>query len=160
MKSIKLLLCSSFLMAACTSQLASSAAMKDPVFHGSLKIYQKDDLICILPFDSGSFNFKNTDDCKNDSASGFKLEEVPSAAFITFYDAPDCASHDNFIIRVKTAKHPTTTVNVVNLTEAAKVRPNDPVAPNVIMISTENDQGQIKDKLSCVKIERSSGPGR
>ena len=162
MKSIRLMLCSSFLMAACFSQLAISAALEDPVYQGRLEIYggkKGDDLSCTLAFENGSFNLKNIDECENDTASKFKLDEVPSAAFITFYDAPDCASHDNFIIKMKTVKHPTTTVEAVDLTTAAKKRPNEVVVPGIIMITTENDQGQIKDKLSCVKIERSSGPG-
>lgn len=162
MKSIRLMLCSSFLMAACVSQLSISAAREDPVYHGRLEIYggKETALVCTLAFENGSYNFKSIEDCKNDTASHFKLDEVPSAAFITFYDAPDCASHDNFIIKMKTVKHPTTTVEAVDLTAASKKRPNEVVAPGIIMISTENDRDQIKDKLSCVKIERSSGPGR
>ncbi|WP_143024548.1 hypothetical protein [Pseudomonas abietaniphila] len=162
MKSIRLMLFSSFLMAACSSQLAISAALEDPVYHGRLKVYKGKDgseLTCTLAFENGSFNFKDIEGCENDKASHFILEEVPSAAFITFYDAPDCASHDNFIIKMKTVKHPTTTLKAVELTEAAKKLPNEVIAPGIIMISKENDQGDIKDKLSCVKIERSSGPG-
>ncbi|SER96047.1 hypothetical protein SAMN03159444_05529 [Pseudomonas sp. NFACC02] len=156
-----IILSSSLLLLAAGGQQAVGAERSDPVYQGRLEIYGGNEgnaLNCSLPFDNGNFPFKNMEDCNNDNASAFKLIDVPSAAFITFFDAPDCASHDNFIIKMKTVKHPTNTETPVDLTAASKKNPNEVIAPGIIMVNTENDQGQIKDKLSCVKIERSTGP--
>lgn len=135
-------------------------------YTGSLKIYDKDmGLMCSIDFVNGETHFKDSATCDNDKAGFFGLDEVPSAALVTFYDAPDCAGHDNFIFTIKTIKHPTstarettTTQGPVSLKTAAETEINKVVVPGVLLVASEINSNPIDERLSCVKIQRSAAP--
>lgn len=113
---------------------------------------------CSIPFVSSTIDFQNNSlDCSNDEAYAFRLENVPSATFFSFHDAPNCSESGGFSYRFKTIKQPTNMVTALEIEEAGKKPEGAVVVPGVMMISS-NTSGQVGGKLSCVKIERSAAP--
>jgi hypothetical protein len=115
---------------------------------------------CSIPFVTSTINFQdNSLGCENDDAYAFRLENVPSATFFSFYDNPACTYETgNFAFRLKTIKQPTTMKDGLDLEEAGLKPVGAVVVPGVMMISSRIDE-QVGGKLSCVKIERSAVPG-
>ncbi|MBX8493270.1 hypothetical protein K5D34_25510 [Pseudomonas cichorii] len=113
---------------------------------------------CSIPFVTSTINFQdNSLGCVNDDAYAFRLENVPSATFFSFYDSPACTESGNFSYRFKTIKQPTDMELGLDIEEAGKKQVGSVVVPGVMLISSSTS-GQVGGKLSCVKIERSAVP--
>ncbi|AHG43538.1 hypothetical protein N018_09705 [Pseudomonas syringae CC1557] len=134
-------------------------------YEGQIVIYNKKDanntypsINCTLPFITSEVNFQNNSEgCVNDDAYAFKLEEVPSATFFTFTDAPDCSDSGGFYYRFKTIQHPTTMTEPMDIGTAGQKAVDSVVTPGVLLVASKTT-GQVGGKLSCVKIERSAVP--
>jgi hypothetical protein len=113
---------------------------------------------CSIPFVTSTIDFQNNSlGCVNDDAYAFRLENVPSATFFSFHDAPGCSDSGNFSIRLKTIKQPTNMEQGFELEEAGGKPEGSVVVPGVMLISSRVIE-QVGGKLSCVKIERSAVP--
>jgi hypothetical protein len=134
-------------------------------YDGELIIYNKAEangeyvkINCTIPFVTSTINFQNSNDCENDDAYAFRLVNVPSATFFTFYDDPNCSGSGNFTFRFKTVRHPTTMVKAMSIEEAGAGEVNQVVMPAGVLVISTQRSGDVGGKLSCVKIERSAAP--
>ncbi|RMQ50648.1 hypothetical protein ALQ04_04527 [Pseudomonas cichorii] len=153
----------SLAMAVCLSLIACMPFMAVQAADGDLIILNKKEandypVNCGIPFVTSVINFQNNSlGCKNDDAYAFRLENVPSATFFSFYDSPDCTDKGGFSYRFKTIKQPTNMTVGMDIEEAGKKTEGSVVVPGVMLISSSTT-GQVGGKLSCVRIERSAVP--
>ncbi|QXI39903.1 hypothetical protein [Pseudomonas xantholysinigenes] len=88
----------------------------------------------------------------SDEAYYFKIDGVPSAVLVTFYDSPDCSSDvGNFAFMVRTTQSPTT-LNEILLSDAHE-KPAGTILGPGLRLEWKTGSGQVGGKLSCVRIE-------
>ncbi|GFM68991.1 MULTISPECIES: hypothetical protein [Pseudomonas] len=151
-------------MALFTSMVGPVSSVQAADADGQLVILNKKNadgtypINCSIPFVTSTLNFQNNSlGCENDDAYAFKLENVPSATFFSFYDSPECTESGGFSYRFKTIKQPTHMEQGFDIEEAGKKPVGSVVLPGVMLMSSSTS-GQVGGKLSCVKIERSAVP--
>ncbi|MBD8495638.1 hypothetical protein [Pseudomonas syringae] len=112
---------------------------------------------CRFNFKDENVNFQKDDyDCSNDEAYFFKLENVPSASYVSFFDDPDCDVGDgNFDFKVKTIRNPTTMQHPYSLKTAHGQAEGTILDPGGVRLDSKNGNEQVEGKLSCVKMELS-----
>ncbi|MDR2307447.1 MAG: hypothetical protein LBE53_09660 [Paucimonas sp.] len=125
---------------------------------GNIVIYDKEkERSCSLQPKAGEnevYRFGSGKTCTslpNDEAYYFKIDGVPSAVLVTFYDSSNCSSTGNFIIKVRTMQSPTTT-EPIKLSTAHSKPVNEILAPG-LRLEDKAGSGQVDGKLSCVRIE-------
>ncbi|WP_020191000.1 hypothetical protein [Pseudomonas putida] len=97
-------------------------------------------------------DFKMADtNCKNDTVTFFKFNNVPSTTEVEFNSEEDCGAKDDWVFIVKAIKQPTTT-GWLSIPALDGHRRGDIVAPGLELVSHHYDHGNIKGKLSCVRI--------
>ncbi|WP_248797043.1 hypothetical protein [Pseudomonas sp. MWU13-2105] len=113
---------------------------------------------CRLPIVTDYFNMKYHG-CKNDQMSFFRLESVPSATIIGFYSDYDCPEFDSpapmWRYKIRTYIELTDTRFISIERELNTANPGDIVVKGVRMEYKYHSGGQIKGKLSCVRIWKS-----
>lgn len=137
---------------------------------GTLTLHLKekegtDPIDCTFPFSTRTVvlndNDSDTFGCTNDQVYSFKLNNVPSASRITFYDSGKCLDDDeeSFIVKVRTYINPTTTLNVLNLKSIHQREPGDILAPGVMMMWKKGpNSDNVNGELTCVRMELSPTP--
>lgn len=138
---------------------------------GTLTLYLKEDqgsdpVDCSIPFSTRTvvLNDNNSDTfgCTNDQVYSFKLNNVPSASRITFYDSGSCQDEgddESFIVKVRTYINPTTTPNVLNLKSIHQRQPGEILAPGVMMMWKKGpNSDNVNGELTCVRMELSPTP--
>lgn len=158
-RNVALLLSMSLAAASCT-QLPheQSVSAPDPVT-GNLIITDKNlGRPCRIPPVAGEnevYRFgkgKFCDELPNDEAYNFRINGLPSAVLITFYDSPDCAADvGNFAFQVRTLQSPTTVGDML-LSTAHAGETGEILNPGLRLEWTEGS-GQVGGKLSCVRVE-------
>ncbi|MFP3371409.1 MULTISPECIES: hypothetical protein [unclassified Pseudomonas] len=89
--------------------------------------------------------------CKNDSASYFKFNNVPSTATVMFNSEANCRDLDDWRFRVLTIKQPTTT-GWMSIEELKAHAEGDVVTAGLELDQHIYNHGNIHGKLSCVRI--------
>jgi len=102
------------------------------------------------PGEYTDFEMSNTT-CKNDSVSYLKFNNVPSTTMVTFNSERDCSKTDDWRFVVKTTKQPTTT-GWMSIEELNAHGVGDPVTAGLELAKHHYAHGNIKGKLSCVRI--------
>ena len=89
--------------------------------------------------------------CKNDSASYFKFNNVPSTTWVIFNSEASCRETEDWKFGVLTTKQPTTTgwMSIEELKAHAK---GDIVTAGLELDEHHYSHGNIHGKLSCVRI--------
>jgi len=156
--SVAILLSTSLATTSCAQLPHAESVSGQKSTEGSVVIYdkQKERSCAIRPVvGSDTYRFgkgKTCDGLPNDEAYYFKLDGVPSAVLVTFYDDDDCDDDKSWHFRVRTLQNPTT-LEPMKLREAHD-RPNGSIiGPGVKMESKQGDNGHVDGHLSCVKIE-------
>ncbi|MHA6196307.1 hypothetical protein ACX3YG_18275 [Pseudomonas wadenswilerensis] len=128
--------------------------------------------VCILPIESGIYDFKDIAECVNDEARFFRVVNAPSATYIRLDDHPSCdEDHDddpenghnqNFIFIFKVVKNHATMEQPISFSQLSGTAEGQIIqgAPGLRMEFNyiDKDNNQINGKLSCVKITRSAVP--
>ncbi|ANC82827.1 hypothetical protein [Pseudomonas putida] len=94
--------------------------------------------------------------CKNDTISYFKFNNVPSTTTVTFKSDGCNDSEYDWRFVVKTTKQPTTT-GWMSIEELNAHREGDPVTAGLELIKHVYNHGNIRGKLSCVVIRVPAG---
>ncbi|MFJ4050172.1 hypothetical protein [Pseudomonas hunanensis] len=97
-----------------------------------------------------SFKMADTT-CKNDTITFFKFNNIASTSTVKFNSEEDCGATDDWVFIVKAIKQPTTT-GWLSIPELDAHRKGEIVAPGLELVEHYNDHGNIKGKLSCVRI--------
>ena len=117
---------------------------------------------CNFEFKNSTIKFMEGDNsCTSDENYGFKIQNAPSAAIVTFTDDSQCRwDEGNWAFKLKTVNQPTHQEEVVPLTKTWSTPIGGIVAPGLMMIDKVNrdETPQIEGKLTCVKIELSPLP--
>ncbi|MFT0865736.1 hypothetical protein [Pseudomonas sp. CAM1A] len=161
MKSIVLsmtILLSTALAAASATQLSHEKTVGGQGVEGNVIIYDKElKRSCSLKPIAGKneeYRFGSGKTCTslpNDEAYYFKMDGVPSAVLVTFYDDPDCDATGNFAFMVRTLQSPTTLDEI--LLSAAHEKPEGTILAPGLRLEWKRGSGQVGGKLSCVRIE-------
>lgn len=106
--------------------------------------------ISVKPGEVKDFKMADTN-CKNDTITFFKINNLPSTSGIKFNSEADCGAQEDWVFIVNTVKQPTTT-GWLSIPELDGHRRGDIVAPGVELAKHYYDHGNIKGKLSCVQL--------
>jgi len=141
--------------------LASGALCFEEVFaaptqNGFISLSESENSGDSCGFDAitGSYEMSSTSNCKNDTYSYFRLDNVPSATKIVFYSEGDCKKRPDWSFTVLTYKHPTTT-KMLAIPDLNNREEGTIVAAGVLLKKKYYDHGNIPGKLSCVIVCRS-----
>ncbi|WP_109513593.1 hypothetical protein [Pseudomonas ovata] len=115
---------------------------------------------CRFNFKTERVDFQDGDhNCTNDNAYFFKLENVPSASHVSFFDDPDCdVDEGNFDFNVKTIRNPTTMQHPYSLKTAHGQEVGTILDPGGVRLFSKHGDEQVEGKLSCVRMELSPTP--
>lgn len=177
----RMLLAGFFLaVSACTSQ-GVFAESKAPIPSGSIMFTATadgGDPTCAFSLRSGDhlLDTSEANNCRNDKMNYFRLENAPSATYITFYSDKDIGKKicvepasgplpppQGWVYRIKTYIQPVTT-GWIQFTTLNGTVPEDGhgnsgiVQRGVILVSKNHKSGDHKDELSCVRVQRSAVP--
>lgn len=142
--------------------------------YGDISFYNsKGEKKCTLsiPETKATYDFsQSSQSCENNMAASFSLENVPSATLIQFYEnelCSDAQSQDNFFVKLKTAKQPTSWSSIsppdlptMNFNDFKKKKAGDLIPKRYIRVEAQwegSDFGNSDwdEQISCVSIERS-----
>ena len=146
------------------AQLASAATYGNIVFYNS-----KSEKICSLsvPETRQTFDFSSSSqNCQNNSAASFQLENIPSATLIHFYENESCSdgkSSNNFYVKLKTVKQPTDwtdppsqmNFNDFKNKQAGYLVPRKNIRVEEQWEGSDYSSRDWDERISCVYIERS-----
>jgi hypothetical protein len=169
MKFLKVLMASVVLAANLVG--AQEAMAVDAIPDGSIKFAGKEDgtdwpCSVVLTSQDYLFNKPGDDDCRNDQANYFKLDNAPSATFITLYSDSDqgkrtCQEESGvdygWKYKLKLIKQPTTTI-WIKIDDLHSMEADDIVKAGVVLVEKKEKSGDRIDELSCMKVERSPLP--
>jgi len=133
------------------------AAAKQQAPEGYIILSEKEDgsgATCRLEVVTDYFNMQYHG-CKDNKMSFFKLEDVPSTTRIKFYSNKDCLDDDRYndwIYEVRVYIEKTSTRFVSIERELDTARQGDIIVKGVRMERRYYHGGNIKEKLSCVRI--------
>lgn len=122
---------------------------------------------CTLPIPetSQTFNFGASNQyCENNMVSKFRLENIPSATLIHFYENESCSNaenKDNFFFELKTVKQPTEwtdatmSIDELRRSSAGELIPKKNTRVEAAFVGSDFATKNLNERLSCVYIERS-----
>lgn len=152
---------------AIAADAVTSPAAANTVLTGKVHLYkQKKDTgewphDCTITFEAGGAEqeidlHNDSYGCTNDDDYGFKIENAPSAALISFHSADNCGNGGDFYVGVKTIKNPTTMVEPMGFSQALSYSPGEILVPGVQL--THSGGSKPNGTLSCVWIRPSPLP--
>lgn len=117
---------------------------------------QNTSIQCSVPATAGDHVISDYG-CTNDQAYSVRLDNIPSAVNITFFDdknSEGCLDDEGWEIEVRTIKNPTTTPTEPWMFLASMHGHQDGtiIEPGVLKIRSRAG-GDIHGKLSCVRVE-------
>ncbi|WP_130906193.1 hypothetical protein [Pseudomonas sp. Sample_22] len=133
----------------------------------------KGEKICSLsvPETKKTFDFsESSQSCENNKVASFTLQGIPSATLIYFHENQTCSDgkyNNNFFVKLKTVKQPTSWVTppnppmpVMNFNDFKKKKAGDLIPDRNIRVDDQWEGSEFANKdwderISCVYIERS-----
>ena len=135
---------------------------------GTITFYGKDQggqpgtKICTLAFVTEEYIFNQMDECINDDAYSFKLENVRSATTFGFYDDEECTENTSqkFYFTMKTMKDNLTMDTPVQISNLNSYNVGE-IIPGTggVRLESKYVDGQVDGKLTCVKRGESTCGG-
>jgi len=133
---------------------------------GVMELFHNTEHKCSIPFKQGTYTLRGSDNgnpCAPntwDQIHSFRLVNVPSASTFTVLDDENCTFNDRqkFIYTFKVVKNPTTMERYMPIEVAGATQVGELVPETTIRMERKLRNGNARDLLGCVIINRSEVP--